>query len=220
MGIYIKITTMNLVKKLTQLFIGAFDYGNYTQIEDDGTVVNHGNATVWDDLRGSLIARRLEATNGRLQYNWNQNAIIMQNNGDPTKNADRLMFNFQHPHGAKQAVYGGVDSEQHLHMHYEQTSTNILEFQVDYRVQRNGEAKTTSWTTLTFDSTDNVFPYVSGTLNQIINLGVIPVPHPSLSATVQYRLTRIDGTAGDINAIFVDAHIEYNMNGSRQQFIK
>ena len=41
-----------------------------------------------------------------------------------------------------------------------------------------------------------------------------------ISATVQFRLARTDAVAGDIEATFVDAHIERDMIGSRTEFTK
>lgn len=93
---------------------------------------------------------------------------------------------------------------------------------MDYRVQKNGEEKITGWTSVTSNSTDNsIFTYETGTtINQITNLGQIPIAHPSLSATVQYRLTRTDVTTGDIEALFVDGHVLIDMDGSRTQWTK
>jgi len=205
-----------------QINIGDVTGGNYTEIQSDGTLKFKGTATVWDDIIGNLIARRLYSTVGRLNYNLAENSITMQNNGDPTKTADRLIFNFQYPHrGVKTDAGAGTQAAHHLHIHWWQINNNRIEWQIDYRIQQNNEAKSTAWTTVIANSDDdNVFPYVSGTLNQITNLVVVNIPEPSLSSTVQYRLTRIDGTAGDIDATFVDAHVEFDAGGSRQEYVK
>lgn len=195
---------------------------NYAQFEDDGTLKSLWNATTWDDLVWSLIARRLYTTTGRLNYNYDNNTITMQNGWDPTATADRLMFNFQYPHkGVQTNATEWTSAEQHMHIHREQVSSNKIERQLDYRIQRNWEEKETTWTSLTSNSDDDsAFTYVSWTLNQITNLWIITVPAPSLSATVEYRLTRTDTTTGDIEAVFVDAHIKYDTMGSREQFVK
>jgi len=189
---------------------------NYTETQDDGSIIRYGNATTWDDLVGSLISRRLTSVSGRLDYDFDENAIVMQNNGDPTNNADRLIFNYQKPHKAKQ------NSEFRLHIHWEQDTTNKIEWQIDYRIQINNELKTTAWTTTTANSDDNnVFTYPgTGTFIQITNLAVIDLSAASLSSTIQFRLTRTDTTTGNILAVFVDAHYEIDSDGSRQEFIK
>ncbi len=198
--------------------IGGIKIGtgsNLSKMEADGTLVFEGNSTVWDDLVGSLIARRLESTTGRLQYNFSESAIIMQNNGSISNNADRLMFNYQYPHAAI------VDGEMRVHIHWEQTTTNDIEFTCQYRIQKNGQPKNTTWTTVVVGSNaNNVFTYTSGTLNQITNIVDVDMTDAGISSTVQFRLARTDSTTGDINAVFVDAHVERDMVGSRQPFTK
>lgn len=67
---------------------------------------------------------------------------------------------------------------------------------------------------------DSVFTYTSGILNQITKLATIDMTDASISSTVQFRLARTDVTVGDIDATFVDAHIEYDMNGSATEYSK
>ena len=173
----------------------------------------------WDDLVGSLIARRLESTAGKLQYDYDENAIEMQRGGDISNNTDRLIFNFQKPHAMSDDA---PDNTMNLHIHWEQTDSNDKEFTVQYRIQDNGQLKTTTWTEVivTANTTTNVFTYTSGTLNQITPLAQIDLSSHGISATVQFRLARTDSETGDILATFVDAHIPYNQLGSRQEFVK
>lgn len=184
------------------------------EIETDGSTMRNGSSTMWDDLTGSLIARRLESTTGKLQYDYAENCIEMESGGSIGTTADRLIFNFQKPHGAK------TYSEFRLHIHWEQVSSNNIEFTLQYRIQNNGSAKTTAWTTVTVDNTNNKFPYTSGTINQITELVELDWSTSSLSATCQFRLARTDSTAGDINATFVDGHVERDNIGSRTEYVK
>ncbi len=171
---------------------------------------------MWDDITGSLIARRLESTAGRLQYDYTENCIIMQNNGTLGTTADTLIFNFQWPHGAIPT------GEMRLHIHWEQPADQAYEFSGQYRIQNNGDAKTTAWTSfsVTAGGSDDKFTYVSGVLNQITDLVQIDMTGIGISATVQFQLARTDSTSGDINATFVDVHIPYNSPGSHQEFVK
>lgn len=189
---------------------------NYTEFEDDGTMEFKGTATVWDDLVGSLIASRLESTAGKLNYNYANNTITMQSGGSISTANDRLIFNYQKPHGAKTA------SSMNLHIHWEQVSTDQIEWAIQYRIQSNNAAKTTDWTSLTANSVDDsVFTYPgSGAFNQITHLASIDLTDSGISATVQFRLARTDSTSDDIDAVFVDAHVEYDMLGSRTEFTK
>lgn len=188
---------------------------DHIEIEQDGTLVCKGDSTLWDDLVSSLIARRLESTVGTLQYNYDENSITMSPNGSISNSADRLIVNFQKPHGAK------TDSLFHLHIHWEQVSTNDVQFTIQYRIQSNGESKTTAWTeVVTNSSAGNKFTYTSGTLNQITEISEIDWSGATISSTLQVRLVRTDSTTGDIEATFVDGHVERDGFGSRQEYIK
>lgn len=189
--------------------------GDKTEIEPGGTAVFKGDSTVWDDLVGSLIGRQLSSVAGKVDYNWSENTITMQPGGVITTINDLIIFNYQYPHAAI------VDGVMNLHIHWEQPNANQVEWTIDYRIQSNGTAKTTAWTRATANSTDDsVFPYISGTLNQITKLVSVDLTGASISSTVQFRVARTDVTATDIEAVFIDAHIERDTVGSRTEFSK
>jgi len=199
--------------------IPAAKFGSSTdsfEIETDGSTMRNGDATMWDDVTGSLVARRLESTVGRLNYNYTENSITMQDDGNPDSTADNLIFNFQKPHGAK------VASTFNLHIHWEQVEDGAVEFTLQYRIQNNGSAKETTWSEVVVDSSvGNKFTYVSGTLNQITELIELDWSSSSISATVQFRLARTDDIGlDDIEATFIDGHVEFDNIGSRQEYIK
>lgn len=195
--------------------IGDKASGNYTEIETDGTTQAKGDATCWDDLVGSLIARRLESTAGTLTYNYDESTITMGTGGDITDSRDRLIFNYQKPHSAS------ADTSFNLHIHWEQIDSTPREFTVQHRIQENGKAKATAWITdiITTD-VDVVFPYIGDTMNQISALVSVDLSAVGVSSTVQFRLARTDSVAGDIEATFVDAHVKYDMLGSRTEYVK
>jgi len=191
---------------------------NVLDQQEDG---NPSSVVGWDDITNPLVARRLESTSGRLQYNWAENTITMQDNGNINSTSDRLIFNLQKPHGM---LENGADCEFRLHIHWEQTSTDKVEFTVQYRIQSNNAAKNTTWVTATANSTDDsAFTYPgSGTFNQITRLVDIDMSGVALSSTCQIRLARTDDIgADDIEATFVDAHYPTDQErGSRQEFVK
>ncbi len=214
-GDILEINLINLSNNFSQAVIGDFDAGNYTHIYPDGTIRYRGNATVWDDITGSLVARRLESTAGKVNYEYAENAIVMQSGGVITNNIDRLIFNFSKHHKVKKI------SSIFCLIRFEQVNTNKIEFTLQYRLQKNGGAKTTAWTTIMTNSDDDaVFPYVSGTLNQIVKLGSVDWSEAFISSTVQFRLARTDSTGGDILATFVDAHVEFDADGSEEPYVK
>lgn len=197
------------------LKIGDIDNGNFFEIESDGTTAKRGEATVWDDVVNSLIGRRLYSNQGTIDYDYNENAILFSDDGNISNINDRVVFNLQYPHGA---IANGT---MNLHIHWTQEDTTDIGFTIQYRIQSNGNAKTTTWTTVTSSSlTDSVFTYTSGILNQITNLAVIDMTGAGISATVQFRMTRSDSNGGTIMGTFVDAHVERDTEGSRQEFVK
>ena len=111
--------------------VGDKDNGNYIEFEEDGTDVRKGDATMWDDLVGSLVGRRLESVVGALQYNYDNNSITMNSGGDIDASEDRIIFSFQYPHAAI------ADGEMRLHIHWEQVDSTAREFTVQYRIQKN-----------------------------------------------------------------------------------
>ncbi len=205
-----------LAKKIEpDLKTGDVVGGDYFEIEDDGTDVRHGDATVWDDLVGSLIGRRLSSVAGKVDYNWDENSITMQPGGAITTRNDLLIFNYQYPHACR------ASGHMKLHAHWEQPNSNKVVWTVRYRIQSNGAAKTTDWTEVEANSEDNsIYTYESGTLNQITELADVDLTGAGISATVQFRLARTDSTATDIEATFIDAHVERDMLGSRAEYAK
>ena len=199
----------------TSLKIGSTESGDYLEVEPDGTLVNRGDSTTWDDIVGSLISSRLYSVVGKLDYNFANNSITMQSGGSIGDVNDRLIFSFQYPHAAK------VNGTMNLHIHWEQYDDLEREFTIEYRIQNNGSAKTEAWTQVIVTSPPNdLVPYVSGTINQITKLVDVDMTGASISATVQFRLARTDTSLGDIEATFIDAHVERDMNGSREEYVK
>lgn len=184
------------------------------KIEADGTTHRTGAATTWDDLTNSLIGKRLSATTGKVDYDWTENAIKFQSGGSISTDADVVNFNLQYPHACIE------DGDMKLHVHWEQPDATAREFTVEYRIQSNGAAKTTSWTQVVVSTASSVFTYASGTLNQITALATVDMTDAGISATVQFRMARTDSETGDILVTFVDAHVERDTDGSRSEYSK
>jgi len=198
------------------LKVGDIESGNYMEVEDDGTIVNHGDGTVWDDLVNSLIGRRLYSNSGKVDYDYDENALVFQPSGSITNANDRVIWSLQYPHAAI------VDGEMRLHIHWEQPDATEREFTVAYRIQSNGAVKETDWTTVVVPTSaaNNAFTYVSGTLNQITSLVDVDMTDAGISSTVQFRLARTDSESGNILGTFVDAHVEMDTLGSRDEYVK
>jgi hypothetical protein len=116
------------------------------------------------------------------------------------------------------------------HFHWWQVSANMPNWLLQYRWQRNGEAKTTAWTSSAFDA--NAFTYTAGTLTQITSFpDIVPPTGYGLSDVIQMRLIRdstnvsglfagADPEAADVDAVSMDFHKQINTVGSRQPFSK
>jgi hypothetical protein len=196
----------------TKVTVGSGD--DRAEIDADGIML-YGDSTVWEDLSTSLIGQRLNSVSGAVDYNYDNNSITFQSGGSISSTGDRVAWNLQHPHGAKQ------DGLFNLHIHWEQVDSTAREFTVQYRIQDNGDTKETSWTTVVVDtSASSLFTYSSGTLNQITELVSIDMSGHSISAVVQFRLARTDSVSGDIEATFVDVHYELDTMGSRDEYVK
>jgi hypothetical protein len=101
---------------------------------------------------------------------------------------------------------------------------------IQYRWQKNGAAKVTSWTSVKYVS--HAFTYTSGTLNQITTFGALSPPvSTGVSVVLQLRLLRdgdndstlftgADPLTGNVSAMFFDTHIEVDMLGSHEQYTK
>lgn len=170
----------------------------------------------FDDVTGHLTGASLYSVPGTADYDFAEGCVVFQPSGDITDDGDCIVLSLQIPHSAK------TGAPLLMHCHFEQTSELVRTFTFQYRVQVNGAAKVTAWTEAESVSTTTEgvlgLLYVDGTLNQVARLCSVPIT--GLSSIVQFRLTRSDATAGNVNVNFIDGHIEKDSTGSRQEYIK
>lgn len=197
------------------LTIGDGGTTDYAEFESDGTLQFHGAATVWEDVVIPFAAYRLESVAGTLAYNWANNSITVSPSGTLGDDTDTLVVTYQIPHRAK------TDSTAKFHLHWEQPADQAYTFSARYRIQRNGQAKATSWvgpTTVTTAS--NIFTYTSGTLIQITEMLDIDLTGLNPSDLIEIQFARTDATSGDIELISGDCHFECDTLGSRSEYSK
>ena len=201
------------------LKIGNKLAGNYVEFDEDGSPRLKGDATVYEDIIGDVMSRNLTSTRDRIDYDFAENMIIFQNNGDITDKDDRLQFNVQIPH---QAVVGSA-AYMLWHIHWFQEDTVQRELTFKYRLQNNGSAKTTAWSTIQLKThdTEDLFTYSSGTLNQITTFkSEIDITGADISSTLQVQVCREDSNSGNLNVTFLDAHIAIDSDGSKEEWSK
>ncbi len=201
---------------VASLKIGDVDGGNYTAFETDGTMERNGAATCWEDMVTSLAGKKIESSSGKVDYDWENNALVFQSGGSISTRNDRIIWNYQKLHGIK-AV-----SDMMMHIHFVQPNSNKFEFTMQYRVQKNNAVTATTWTTLTVNTDDDaVFTYPgSGDFNQIVGFAAIDMTGTNLSDIYEFRLARTDSVTGDLLVKYVDAHVEFDTDGSRTEWSK
>ena len=199
---------------------------NYTQFDTDGSVRQFGAATVWDDIVQSVNATNLFGVPGKADFNFDNLWVVLQSGGALTTPGDCLFLNYQVPHAT------ALDSLFRLHFHWSQSSNTARTISGKYRIQDQGGATVTDWESFSattafgegggnvFDTTD--WDYVTdGNFNQITRLVDIPLLDHGVSAIIQVVLARTDANAAsDIYVYSVDAHIEKDATGSREEYTK
>lgn len=192
---------------------------NYTEFEADGTMKMNGTATVFDDLTSDLTRAKTIGT--RVTFNDTNNSMDFTTLADTT---DYVILTYQLSHKWK------AGSTIYPHIHWEQAENNTPNFLIQYRWQKQGSAKTTSWTN--YKTTTNAFTYTSGTLNQISHdSGITPPAGYGMSDLIQLRVIRdnanssgvfsgADAYTTTVSVTSVDIHYEMDMLGSRQEYIK
>lgn len=197
--------------------------GNYSEFEDDGTLVAYGNATCYLDLLQSVVAAQLESPSADFQRNVAELSITAETSARYPTDYIGMNLQLNHDWSLGTAIYP--------HIHWWQTEADMPNWLIGYRWQKQGSAKTTAWTLKKW--VDNAFAYSAGTLNQITNFGSIAAPagYGQVSDIVQLRLYRdvtnvstyfagSEATPLDQDIVNFDIHIRVDTLGSRQEFIK
>jgi len=189
---------------------------NRLKIDANGQVKLEGAATQWDDIVGSVNGVKLDDAVGKVEFNFTEGTLTFESGGSITNNSDCIWFNLQKPHSCKAA------SMLKMHIHYDKADATARVFTLQYRIQANGVAKTTAWTTITTttNTTNDVFPYTSGTINQIVRFPDIDWSTVGISTTVQFKMARTDALSGNVEVSFVDGHFESDSLGSNEEYVK
>lgn len=207
----------------SQTITGQKKFGtevNNSTFEADGSLLFNGTATVYDDLLGDITqvtsvgtGVSLNTTESTLDYT----AVANLN--------DYVIVTYQLSHKWK------LGTTIFPHIHWQQTSNAKPNWLIQYRWQKNGQAKTTAWTNFRCNI-NNAFTYVSGTLNQIsYDTGIVPPAGYSLSDIIQFRVIRDTANASTVFAgadpytgvasiTGIDIHFEQDTIGSRTEYTK
>lgn len=216
--------TVNTLADIYAARLGSQTGGNYTNVESDGTLQAFGNATCWRDELQPLTALRITSPSNDFVLSDTEASVICKASARyPT---DFIYTNIQLNHDW---VLG---TEIHPHLHWWQVSSATPNWLIGYRWQRQGQIKTTDWTLAKWQT--NEFTYTAGTLNQITEFEVItpPVNYNQVSDILQIKFyrdytnvsTKFTGndpaTGIDVQAVQFDIHMQVDMLGSHQEYIK
>lgn len=197
--------------------LGGVD--NYINIANDGTLTLIGDATVWDDITPGIAAAKTSGPG--VSLNLTEMTLDFVSTADLN---DYSVIPFQLSHKIK------AGSSIYPHIHWEQAHSTFPNWLFQYRWQRNGQPKTTSWTNLKCDQ--HVYTYTSGTLNQINYSAAITAPaNYSMSDILQLRVLRdcnntsglftgSDPYTGTVSITSFDPHVEIDSLGSKTEFVK
>ncbi len=200
------------------------DTTNYAEIAPDGSQRFRGTSTMWIDMVGDLFGKRLASTAGKVDYDYDENAVKFQSGGSISTINDRIGANLEINHQHK--VGTDIVFKPHIHWFQPVVSNAVVAFELTmrYRLQRNNAEKTSSWTTvtLTAGTTDDVFDFTGeadGTYNQLSRFPDITVTC-GISDTLQFQVARTDALGGDMYVYFMDLHGQVDGAGSEDELSK
>ena len=214
--------------------IGDITGSNYSEIRTDGTQRLVGNATAWKDMIMDISGRNLNSTSGKVDYDWDNNAIIFQPGGSIATAADRVQGNQEINHEFK--VGSSMTFKPHIHWFQEVIShtPDVLDttpyiITLRYRLIRNGrgvDLTTPAWTTITCEmgsGGDDVFDVTLADgkeyIAQISRFDDIVIDC-GVSDTLQVQMARTDSETGNIMVFFFDTHGQIDSFGSDEEITK
>lgn len=210
------------ITRFSRLIAGLFP--NYFEVEPDGTWINHGESTVWDEVSKSFVGNSLFTPAGRVDYDLIELTLNFATNARYPEEPVGVVSQMNHARK--------TDSDIRPHIHWMQNSDNNPNILVQYRFYNNGEVPPL-WTLKALTPADNIFPFVSAGQQQITEFN-LPEGHGvglGLSFTADVKFYRdsantsglfaqADSYSGVWNAKYFDIHLERDMNGSREEFVK
>lgn len=166
-------------------------------------------STRWTDKSFPATLAK-QGANTKPDYDFTNLGLLFPQN-DPS---EIVYINDQMDHRKK------LGTSIYLHIHFIQTSALVPVFKADYKFYNNGTTPPVSFTNIS--TTEVVFPYVSGSILQIIRFPVITAPtNEGLSANLDLKIYRQDNVVtGDVLVKFIDYHFEMDDDGSQQELAK
>jgi len=215
---FTNLTVTSTIQALTGKFGNSSDY---CLASSDG-IKFFGQASQWHDELQSLLFQQYSNPAADIILNSTEGYVTFT---QPCNLSDFAIMNIQINHGWK------VGSPIYPHLHWWQNSSDLPNWLIQYRWQNNGRPKQSTWSNVARQT--QVYAFVAGsTINQITTFGAItPTSDATLSDIIQFRLLRdgdndssafasTDPLSGNASALNFDVHVEIDMLGSNEEYIK
>jgi len=208
-----------------------FDRNLNSHVLGNGTawvpvIVEPYSDTYWLDMLGPLSGVNLDSAATRYSLNRFNGAIQFDSDARYTNEVVIMRVQIQH--------YWKLATNGRPHLHWKQQSANIPNWLLGWKLSNNGEADLieTDYTNFNFGVLQShAFTYTSGVLNQISLFPDIDLSTANISSMLILALWRdttnastlfagADPSALDEMATDLDVHIEVDMPGSRQEYVK
>ena len=197
------------------------DSTNYTEIESDGTIVFHGDATVYDDMQVSLNNIKFPGSDYPNDTLYNMGiggGVEFPVLGFAVN--EYIFFDVQTSHSMELNTV----LDDHIHFILPNT-TNIgdkFQFQLDVVAAGvNGEFAAPSGSPFTNEYTVQAS---DNTIHRIFDIANIPASNTTVSTIYKCKLTRISASANEYGSevylLFTDCHYKKDMIGSHQEYVK
>lgn len=206
-----------LRKSLKYLLVGNIP--NYTDINNEGHIIMHGDARTWKDQLGDVLTLKQQGVG--VSTNDTESTVDFATSANLS---DYLFSNVQINHD------WDIGTLIKPHIHLFQTQNAMPNLLIQYRWQSTSNGKITAWTN--YKCNTQAVPYTSGTISQIATgVGITPPAYVGLSDIIQFRVLRdnantsgvfsgADPYTGVASLLSFDVHIQINTFGSNTEFVK
>lgn len=199
---------------------GDIALGNYSELEADGSLVAHGDATTWDDVYPASVTVGVGGTAPSFTAYNGGNLKAYEFTGGVTNK--QLQIGYQIYHSYKE----GSSISPHIHITFTSGAADAgktIIFTLEYEWQ-NVEA-TGAYSTATLTGTHTIAANNTVYRNQIVSFTGTPIDGTGklISSTFMTLLTRDQATDSFTDSCWLlsaDIHIEKDMIGSRQVMVK
>ena len=195
------------------LTAGSATFGSgadYSSFASDGTLTFSGSATIWEDLRFSLMQGKQGQTD-QPAFSTTEVGYLY-----PSSDATQIIYIIgQFPHSMK------MGSDIHPHIHWKQTQSGSPVFKMDYKWFNLGGAVPANFST--YVMSNRIVPFTSGSFHQLSTGSALISGSDinTVSSMILMKIYRDDNAyTGTAVAYELDIHYLSDGLGSNTEFVK